>query len=101
MTANENGAMYGLDAACGQVGPHRPPNRTRLPNLLWVGHYTSPSHGIVGSALSGYFAANIISRKSKVAFSLSQSSESPTAQNANLQAAGGSAENTADRLSRR
>lgn len=65
MTANENGAMYGLDAACGQVGPQRPPNRTRFTNLLWVGHYTRPSHGIVGSAMSGYFAANIISRQFK------------------------------------
>jgi phytoene dehydrogenase-like protein len=62
-TGNENGAMYGLDAACGQVGPQRPPNRTRLSNLLWVGHYTRPSHGIVGSAMSGSFAANIIRRK--------------------------------------
>jgi len=59
-TGNENGAMYGLDAACEQVGPLRPPNRTALDNLLWVGHYTRPSHGIVGSAMAGKFAANII-----------------------------------------
>jgi phytoene dehydrogenase-like protein len=59
-TGNEEGAMYGLDAACGQVGPGRPPNRTALDNLLWVGHYTRPAHGIVGSALSGSFAADIL-----------------------------------------
>lgn len=58
-TGNE-GAMYGLDAALGQVSPARPPNRTALKNLLWVGHYDRPAHGIVGSALSGSFAANII-----------------------------------------
>jgi len=59
-TGNEGGAMYGLDAACNQVGPLRPPNRTALDNLLWVGHYTSPAHGIVGSALSGTFASRIV-----------------------------------------
>lgn len=59
-TNNEEGAMYGFDAALGQVGPQRPPIRTKLDNLLWVGHYTRPAHGIVGSALSGSFAANII-----------------------------------------
>lgn len=59
-TGNEGGAMYGLDAACDQVGPLRPPNRTAIDNLLCVGHYTRPSHGIVGSAMSGKFTANII-----------------------------------------
>jgi len=59
-TGNEGGAMYGLDAACGQVGPQRPPNRTALDNLLWVGHYTHPAHGIVGSAMSGRFAAKTV-----------------------------------------
>jgi phytoene dehydrogenase-like protein len=59
-TGNEGGSMYGLDASCDQVGPLRPPNRTAIDNLLWVGHYTRPSHGIVGSAMSGKFAANII-----------------------------------------
>lgn len=59
-TDNIEGAMYGFDAGLGQVGPQRPPIRTKLDNLLWVGHYTRPAHGIVGSALSGSFAANII-----------------------------------------
>jgi prolycopene isomerase len=59
-TGNIDGAMYGFDAGLGQVGPQRPPIRTKLDNLLWVGHYTRPAHGIVGSALSGSFAANII-----------------------------------------
>jgi phytoene dehydrogenase-like protein len=59
-TGNEGGAMYGLDAACGQVGPQRPPNRTALNNLMWVGHYTHPAHGIVGCGMSGWFASKII-----------------------------------------
>jgi phytoene dehydrogenase-like protein len=60
LTGNEEGAMYGFDAALNQVGPMRPPNRTSLDNLLWVGHYTHPAHGIVGSAMSGRFASEII-----------------------------------------
>ena len=64
-TGNEGGAMYGLDAACNQVGPFRPPNRTALDNLLWVGHYTHPAHGIVGSAMSGRFAAKIVLKNTK------------------------------------
>jgi phytoene dehydrogenase-like protein len=60
LTANREGAMYGFDAALNQVGPMRPPNRTALDNLLWVGHYTHPAHGIVGSAMSGRFASEII-----------------------------------------
>jgi phytoene dehydrogenase-like protein len=59
-TGNEEGAMYGLDAACGQVGPQRPPNRTAIENLIMVGHYTHPAHGIVGSAMSGAFVSKII-----------------------------------------
>jgi len=59
-TGNEEGAMYGLDAACGQVGPQRPPNRTAVKNLLMAGHYTHPAHGIVGSAMSGEFVSKII-----------------------------------------
>jgi phytoene dehydrogenase-like protein len=62
-TGNESGAMYGLDAACGQVGPQRPPNRTAVDNLLWVGHYTRPAHGIVGSAMGGQFAARVVLQK--------------------------------------
>ncbi len=62
ITANEHGAMYGLDAAVGQIGPWRPPITTRLDNLFWCGHYVRPSHGIVGSALSGQFAADSIVR---------------------------------------
>ena len=59
-TGNEGGAMYGFDAACGQVGPQRPPNRTAIDGLLCAGHYTHPAHGIVGSAMSGSFASKII-----------------------------------------
>jgi len=64
-TGNEGGAMYGLDAACGQVGPQRPSNRTALENLLWTGHYTHPAHGIVGSAMSGAFVSKIILSKDR------------------------------------
>ena len=60
LTGNEGGAMYGFDAALNQVGPMRPPNRTALDNLLWVGHYTHPAHGIVGSSMSGRFVSEII-----------------------------------------
>ncbi len=59
-TGNPGGAMYGLDAACGQVGPQRPPNRTAVKNLLCAGHYAQPSHGIVGAAMSGEFAARVV-----------------------------------------
>jgi phytoene dehydrogenase-like protein len=62
-TGNEEGAMYGFDSALGQVGPGRPPLTTKLDNLLWIGHYNRPAHGIVGSALSGCFAANIIGKR--------------------------------------
>lgn len=61
-TDNAEGSMYGFDAATNQVGPRRPPTKTRLKNLLWIGHYTRPAHGIVGAGLSGSFAANIISK---------------------------------------
>lgn len=61
-TGNEEGAMYGFDSALGQVGPGRPPLSTKIANLLWIGHYNRPAHGIVGSALSGCFAANIINK---------------------------------------
>ncbi len=64
-TGNIEGAMYGLDAAMNQVGPRRPPTQTRLKNLLWIGHYTRPAHGIVGAGLSGSFAANTISKKAQ------------------------------------
>ncbi len=63
-TGNEGGAMYGLDAACSQVGPLRPPNQTAIQHLIWAGHYTHPSHGIVGSAMSGEFASRIVLKKS-------------------------------------
>ena len=59
-TGNAGGAMYGLDAACGQVGPLRPPNRTSIKNLLCAGHYTQPAHGIVGAAMSGEFASKVV-----------------------------------------
>jgi len=62
-TGNEDGAMYGFDAEIDQVGPSRPPQSTRFKNLLWAGHYVRPAHGIVGSALSGLFAANLLERR--------------------------------------
>jgi prolycopene isomerase len=59
-TGNERGAMYGLASTPQQMGPSRPPHRTPIPGLFQVGHYTRPSHGIVGASLSGLFAARTI-----------------------------------------
>ena len=64
-TGNERGAMYGLASIPQQMGPSRPPHQTSIPGLFQVGHYTRPSHGIVGTSLSGLFAARTILRKMK------------------------------------
>jgi prolycopene isomerase len=64
-TGNEQGAMYGLASTPGQIGPLRPSHQTFIPGLFQVGHYTRPSHGIVGASLSGLFAARSILQKSK------------------------------------
>jgi prolycopene isomerase len=62
-TGNEMGAMYGLASTPQQVGNLRPPHQTSLPGLYQVGHYTRPSHGIVGASLSGFIAGRIILKK--------------------------------------
>jgi prolycopene isomerase len=62
-TGNELGAMYGLASVPRQVGNLRPPHQTSIPGLYQVGHYTRPSHGIVGASLSGFIAARIILKK--------------------------------------
>jgi phytoene dehydrogenase-like protein len=59
-TGNERGAMYGLASTPQQIGNLRPPHQTSIPGLFQVGHYTRPSHGIVGTSLSGLFAARTI-----------------------------------------
>ena len=59
-TGNESGAMYGLASTPQQFGNSRPSQQTSLPGLFQVGHYTRPSHGIVGASLSGFFAARTI-----------------------------------------
>ena len=59
-TANESGAMYGLASTPQQIGTLRPPPQTPIQGLFQVGHYTRPSHGIVGASLSGLFAARTI-----------------------------------------
>jgi prolycopene isomerase len=64
-TGNERGAMYGLASIPQQMGPSRPPHRTPIPGLFQVGHYTRPSHGIVGASLSGLFCARSILQKRK------------------------------------
>ena len=64
-TGNERGAMYGLASMPQQMGPSRPPHRTRIPGLFQVGHYARPSHGIVGASLSGLFCARSILQKRK------------------------------------
>ena len=62
-TGNELGAMYGLASTPQQVGNLRPPHQTPIPGLYQVGHYTRPSHGIVGASLSGFIGARIILKK--------------------------------------
>jgi len=59
-TGNELGAMYGLASTPEQIGHLRPSHQTPIPGLFQVGHYTRPSHGIVGVSLSGLFAARAI-----------------------------------------
>jgi prolycopene isomerase len=62
-TGNEMGAMYGLACTPQQVGNLRPPHHTPIPGLFQAGHYTRPSHGIVGASLSGFIASRIILKK--------------------------------------
>jgi prolycopene isomerase len=62
-TANEGGATYGLAPTPRQFGRGRPSNRTPLKGLYLAGHYTRPSHGIVGAALSGRFCADMINKE--------------------------------------
>lgn len=64
-TGNERGAMYGLASTPEQMGNGRPSHQTPVPGLFQVGHYTRPSHGIVGASLSGLFAARAILRKNQ------------------------------------
>jgi phytoene dehydrogenase-like protein len=64
-TGNEMGAMYGLASTPQQMGNARPSHQTALPGLFQVGHYTRPSHGIVGASLSGLFAVRTILNKKK------------------------------------
>jgi phytoene desaturase len=64
-TANEGGATYGLAPTPGQFGIGRPANRTPLKGLYLAGHYTRPSHGIVGAALSGRFVADMITEEQR------------------------------------
>jgi phytoene desaturase len=64
-TANEGGATYGLAPTPGQFGIGRPANRTPLKGLYLAGHYTRPSHGIVGAALSGRFVADMITQEQR------------------------------------
>jgi prolycopene isomerase len=59
-TGNEMGAMYGLASTPEQFGNLRPSHQTPVSGLFQVGHYTRPSHGIVGASLSGLFAARAI-----------------------------------------
>ena len=59
-TGNELGAMYGLASTPEQMGSLRPTHRTLIHGLFQAGHYTRPSHGIVGTSLSGLFATRAI-----------------------------------------
>lgn len=59
-TGNEMGAMYGLASTPKQMGNLRPSHQTSIRGLFQVGHYTQPSHGIVGASLSGLSATRAI-----------------------------------------
>ena len=59
-TANEKGATYGLAPIPQQFGRGRPGNRASIKGLYLAGHYSRPSHGILGAALSGKFVAEMI-----------------------------------------
>ncbi len=65
-TGNELGAMYGLASTPQQIGNLRPSYQTSIPGLFQAGHYTRPSHGIVGASLSGLFAARAILQRMKI-----------------------------------
>ena len=67
-TGNELGAIYGLASIPQQVGNLRPPHQTSIPGLFQVGHYTRPSHGIVGASLSGLIATRIILKDRGIGF---------------------------------
>jgi len=56
-TGNRCGAIYGLEPTVDQFGPTRWPNAAVLKSLYFCGHYSRPSHGIVGTCFSGRFAA--------------------------------------------
>jgi len=62
-TGNEMGAMYGLASTTKQMGNLRPSHQTSIRGLFQVGHYTRPSHGILGASLSGLFATRSILKK--------------------------------------
>jgi len=61
-TGNRRGAMYGLEPTVAQFGPWRWPNAAVLRGLYFCGHYSRPSHGIVGTCYSGRFAAQCVAR---------------------------------------
>jgi phytoene desaturase len=62
-TGNQMGAMYGLASTPNQIGNLRPSHQTPIQGLFQAGHYTRPSHGIIGASLSGLFAARAILRQ--------------------------------------
>lgn len=64
-TGNEKGAMYGLASTPNQIGISRPSHQMPIPGLFQVGHYSRPSHSIVGASLSGLFAVRSILQKMK------------------------------------
>lgn len=64
-TGNEQGAIYGLASTPEQIGNLRPSHQTPIPGLFQVGHYTRPSHSILGASLSGLFATRAILKEMK------------------------------------
>lgn len=64
-TGNRNGAMYGVEPVPDEFGPWRWPNVGVLQGLYFCGHYSRPSHGVVGACYSGRFAANCVLRDAR------------------------------------
>ena len=61
-SGNTRGAMFGLEATPDQFGHRRWPNAGILKGLYFSGHYSRPSHGIVGACYSGWLAADRATR---------------------------------------
>jgi len=65
-TGNSFGAPYGWDFTPDQVALRRPPQRTPVPGLYLVGHWTRPGAGLATVMVSAREAASLILRHEAV-----------------------------------